>query len=211
MLRSLNEKVREWNLVRGGKEVTGGWRCLTQKYLLPFEGDTSVQLSTWRRAYIRSNLRHVCFINVLLLLDCSNVQISILKQDLSIEFGSTCEGHQLRLQTERLDMKLLDSFHLKQLCDSWFPNRLSVCRLKSLGEGCKVWSSSAPNLGKSPKHAPMSAGFSSLNEMGELFYCNIANWVMTSCLILILFRFTNRGVLWLRGVTRVLAALGDQQ
>lgn len=42
-----------------------------------------------------------------------------------------------------------------------------LCRLKSLGEGCKVWSSSAPNLGKSPKHAPMTAGFSSLNEMGE--------------------------------------------
>uniref|UniRef100_H3CQM1 Mitogen-activated protein kinase kinase kinase n=1 Tax=Tetraodon nigroviridis TaxID=99883 RepID=H3CQM1_TETNG len=40
-------------------------------------------------------------------------------------------------------------------------------KLKSLGEGCKVWSSSAPNLGKSPKHAPMTAGFSSLNEMGE--------------------------------------------
>ncbi|KTG43394.1 hypothetical protein cypCar_00005082 [Cyprinus carpio] len=39
-------------------------------------------------------------------------------------------------------------------------------RLKSLGEG-KVWSSSAPNLGKSPKHAPMTAGFSSLNEMEE--------------------------------------------
>uniref|UniRef100_A0A8C2ZX27 Mitogen-activated protein kinase kinase kinase n=1 Tax=Cyclopterus lumpus TaxID=8103 RepID=A0A8C2ZX27_CYCLU len=38
-------------------------------------------------------------------------------------------------------------------------------KLKSLGEGCKVWSSSAPNLGKSPKHAPMTAGFSSLNEM----------------------------------------------
>uniref|UniRef100_A0A8C2ZVS3 Mitogen-activated protein kinase kinase kinase n=1 Tax=Cyclopterus lumpus TaxID=8103 RepID=A0A8C2ZVS3_CYCLU len=29
-------------------------------------------------------------------------------------------------------------------------------KLKSLGEGCKVWSSSAPNLGKSPKHAPMT-------------------------------------------------------
>ncbi|KAJ4935466.1 hypothetical protein JOQ06_016999 [Pogonophryne albipinna] len=40
-------------------------------------------------------------------------------------------------------------------------------KLKSLGEGSKVWSSSAPNLGKSPKHAPMSAGFSSLNEMEE--------------------------------------------
>lgn len=39
-------------------------------------------------------------------------------------------------------------------------------RLKSLGEA-KVWSSSAPNLGKSPKHAPMTAGFSSLNEMEE--------------------------------------------
>lgn len=46
---------------------------------------------------------------------------------------------------------------------------LCVRRLKSLGEGCKVWSSSAPNLGKSPKHAPMTAGFSSLNEMGESF------------------------------------------
>uniref|UniRef100_A0A3Q3D8E1 Mitogen-activated protein kinase kinase kinase n=1 Tax=Hippocampus comes TaxID=109280 RepID=A0A3Q3D8E1_HIPCM len=34
--------------------------------------------------------------------------------------------------------------------------------LKSLSEGCKVWSSSAPNLGKSPKHAPMTVGFSSL-------------------------------------------------
>uniref|UniRef100_A0A4W4GAF3 Mitogen-activated protein kinase kinase kinase n=1 Tax=Electrophorus electricus TaxID=8005 RepID=A0A4W4GAF3_ELEEL len=39
-------------------------------------------------------------------------------------------------------------------------------RLKSLGEG-KVWSSSAPNLGKSPKHAPITGGFSSLNEMEE--------------------------------------------
>uniref|UniRef100_A0A3Q1BHF3 mitogen-activated protein kinase kinase kinase n=1 Tax=Amphiprion ocellaris TaxID=80972 RepID=A0A3Q1BHF3_AMPOC len=50
-------------------------------------------------------------------------------------------------------------------------------KLKSLGEGCKVWSSSAPNLGKSPKHAPMTAGFSSLNEMGEslLFILNVAS------------------------------------
>lgn len=40
------------------------------------------------------------------------------------------------------------------------------CRLKSLGEG-KVWSSSAPNLGKSPKHVPITGGFSSLSEMGE--------------------------------------------
>ncbi|XP_066540635.1 mitogen-activated protein kinase kinase kinase 10 [Hoplias malabaricus] len=39
-------------------------------------------------------------------------------------------------------------------------------RLKSLGEG-KVWSSSAPNLGKSPKHVPITAGFSSLSEMEE--------------------------------------------
>ncbi|XP_062861202.1 mitogen-activated protein kinase kinase kinase 10 [Trichomycterus rosablanca] len=39
-------------------------------------------------------------------------------------------------------------------------------RLKSLGEG-KVWSSSAPNLGKSPKHIPITGGFSSLNEMEE--------------------------------------------
>ncbi|XP_033849285.3 mitogen-activated protein kinase kinase kinase 10-like [Acipenser ruthenus] len=40
-------------------------------------------------------------------------------------------------------------------------------RLKSLGEGCKQWSSSAPNLGKSPKHVPISGGFASLNEMEE--------------------------------------------
>ncbi|XP_061538395.1 mitogen-activated protein kinase kinase kinase 10 [Phycodurus eques] len=40
-------------------------------------------------------------------------------------------------------------------------------KLKSLSEGCKVWSSSAPNLGKSPKHAPMAVGFSSLSEMEE--------------------------------------------
>ncbi|XP_069043919.1 mitogen-activated protein kinase kinase kinase 10 [Lepisosteus oculatus] len=40
-------------------------------------------------------------------------------------------------------------------------------RLKSLGEGCKQWSSSAPNLGKSPKHMPMTGGFASLNEMEE--------------------------------------------
>ncbi|MBN3319124.1 M3K10 kinase, partial [Atractosteus spatula] len=40
-------------------------------------------------------------------------------------------------------------------------------RLKSLGEGCKQWSSSAPNLGKSPKHVPMTGGFASLNEMEE--------------------------------------------
>ncbi|XP_072551547.1 mitogen-activated protein kinase kinase kinase 10 [Salminus brasiliensis] len=39
-------------------------------------------------------------------------------------------------------------------------------RLKSLGEG-KVWSSSAPNLGKSPKHVPITGGFSSLSEMEE--------------------------------------------
>ncbi|XP_061916220.1 mitogen-activated protein kinase kinase kinase 10 isoform X1 [Entelurus aequoreus] len=40
-------------------------------------------------------------------------------------------------------------------------------KLKSLSEGSKVWSSSAPNLGKSPKHAPMTVGFSSLSEMEE--------------------------------------------
>ncbi|XP_026634034.1 mitogen-activated protein kinase kinase kinase 10 isoform X4 [Microtus ochrogaster] len=39
-------------------------------------------------------------------------------------------------------------------------------RLKALGEGSKQWSSSAPNLGKSPKHTPMAPGFASLNEMG---------------------------------------------
>ncbi|KAJ8405865.1 hypothetical protein AAFF_G00313020 [Aldrovandia affinis] len=40
-------------------------------------------------------------------------------------------------------------------------------KLNSLGDGCKQWSSSAPNLGKSPKHTPMCAAFSSLNEMEE--------------------------------------------
>ncbi|KPP56693.1 hypothetical protein Z043_125664 [Scleropages formosus] len=45
--------------------------------------------------------------------------------------------------------------------------RSSRTFLSSLGEGCKQWSSSAPNLGKSPKHTPMCAAFSSLNEMEE--------------------------------------------
>ncbi|XP_075043166.1 mitogen-activated protein kinase kinase kinase 10 [Mixophyes fleayi] len=40
-------------------------------------------------------------------------------------------------------------------------------RLKSLGEGSKQWSNSAPNLGKSPKHTPISVGFASLTEMEE--------------------------------------------
>nr|XP_033812139.1 mitogen-activated protein kinase kinase kinase 10 isoform X1 [Geotrypetes seraphini]XP_033812140.1 mitogen-activated protein kinase kinase kinase 10 isoform X1 [Geotrypetes seraphini] len=40
-------------------------------------------------------------------------------------------------------------------------------RLKSLGEATKQWSSSAPNLGKSPKHAPIAGGFASLTEMEE--------------------------------------------
>lgn len=41
-------------------------------------------------------------------------------------------------------------------------------RLKSLTEGSKQWSSSAPNLGKSPKHMPLAVGFASLTEMEEL-------------------------------------------
>ncbi|XP_053577768.1 mitogen-activated protein kinase kinase kinase 10 [Bombina bombina] len=40
-------------------------------------------------------------------------------------------------------------------------------RLKALGEGSKQWSNSAPNLGKSPKHQPISVGFASLTEMEE--------------------------------------------
>uniref|UniRef100_A0A8D0BAL7 Mitogen-activated protein kinase kinase kinase n=1 Tax=Salvator merianae TaxID=96440 RepID=A0A8D0BAL7_SALMN len=40
-------------------------------------------------------------------------------------------------------------------------------RLKSLAEGSKQWSSSAPNLGKSPKHVPLTLGFASLTEMEE--------------------------------------------
>lgn len=47
------------------------------------------------------------------------------------------------------------------------PVSLCPCRLKALGEGSKQWSSSAPNLGKSPKHTPMAPGFASLNEMGK--------------------------------------------
>lgn len=49
------------------------------------------------------------------------------------------------------------------------PDAISLCpcRLKALGEGSKQWSSSAPNLGKSPKHTPMAPGFASLNEMGK--------------------------------------------
>ncbi|XP_043976660.1 mitogen-activated protein kinase kinase kinase 10 [Gambusia affinis] len=39
-------------------------------------------------------------------------------------------------------------------------------KLKSLSEG-KVYSSSAPNLGKSPKHASMMPGISNINEMEE--------------------------------------------
>ncbi|XP_025029208.1 mitogen-activated protein kinase kinase kinase 10 [Python bivittatus] len=41
-------------------------------------------------------------------------------------------------------------------------------RLKSLAEGSKQWSSSAPNLGKSPKHVPLAVGFASLTEMEEV-------------------------------------------
>lgn len=59
---------------------------------------------------------------------------------------------------------------VKAVLTSVCPPFPHLCRLKSLGEGCKVWSSSAPNLGKSPKHAPMTAGFSSLNEMGEFLH-----------------------------------------
>nr|XP_056703044.1 mitogen-activated protein kinase kinase kinase 10 [Euleptes europaea] len=40
-------------------------------------------------------------------------------------------------------------------------------RLKSLAEGSKQWSSSAPNLGKSAKHMPLAVGFASLTEMEE--------------------------------------------
>lgn len=51
------------------------------------------------------------------------------------------------------------------------PPTLALLRLKALGEGSKQWSSSAPNLGKSPKHTPMAPGFSSLNEMGKRRGC----------------------------------------
>ncbi|XP_042201365.1 mitogen-activated protein kinase kinase kinase 10 [Callorhinchus milii] len=38
-------------------------------------------------------------------------------------------------------------------------------RLKTLGDGCKLWSSSAPNLGKSPRHSALPGGFPSLTSM----------------------------------------------
>uniref|UniRef100_A0A4W3HBK7 mitogen-activated protein kinase kinase kinase n=1 Tax=Callorhinchus milii TaxID=7868 RepID=A0A4W3HBK7_CALMI len=42
-------------------------------------------------------------------------------------------------------------------------------RLKTLGDGCKLWSSSAPNLGKSPRHSALPGGFPSLTSMGMLY------------------------------------------
>ncbi|XP_021506293.1 mitogen-activated protein kinase kinase kinase 10 isoform X1 [Meriones unguiculatus] len=53
-------------------------------------------------------------------------------------------------------------------------------RLKALGEGSKQWSSSAPNLGKSPKHTPMAPGFASLNEMEEFAEAEEGNSVPPS-------------------------------
>ncbi|XP_040590322.1 mitogen-activated protein kinase kinase kinase 10 isoform X2 [Mesocricetus auratus] len=53
-------------------------------------------------------------------------------------------------------------------------------RLKTLGEGSKQWSSSAPNLGKSPKHTPMAPGFASLNEMEEFTEADEGNSVPPS-------------------------------
>lgn len=53
------------------------------------------------------------------------------------------------------------------LTHALMPSPCAPCRLKALGEGSKQWSSSAPNLGKSPKHTPMAPGFASLNEMGK--------------------------------------------
>ncbi|KAL6091043.1 hypothetical protein STEG23_038318 [Scotinomys teguina] len=53
-------------------------------------------------------------------------------------------------------------------------------RLKALGEGSKQWSSSAPNLGKSPKHTPMAPGFASLNEMEEFAEADEGNSVPPS-------------------------------
>ncbi|XP_078097928.1 mitogen-activated protein kinase kinase kinase 10 [Mustelus asterias] len=38
-------------------------------------------------------------------------------------------------------------------------------RLRSLGDGSKFWSSSAPSLGKTPRHVPITMGFASLTEM----------------------------------------------
>uniref|UniRef100_UPI00398E7041 mitogen-activated protein kinase kinase kinase 10 n=1 Tax=Pristiophorus japonicus TaxID=55135 RepID=UPI00398E7041 len=38
-------------------------------------------------------------------------------------------------------------------------------RLKSLGDGSRFWSSSAPSLGKTPRNIPITMGFASLTEM----------------------------------------------
>ncbi|XP_038642040.1 mitogen-activated protein kinase kinase kinase 10 [Scyliorhinus canicula] len=43
-------------------------------------------------------------------------------------------------------------------------------RLRCLGDGSKFWSSSAPSLGKTPRHIPITMGFASLTEMeGQKF------------------------------------------
>lgn len=41
--------------------------------------------------------------------------------------------------------------------------------LKSLVDGYKQWSSSAPNLGKGPRNSPALPGFTSLMEIGKCF------------------------------------------
>lgn len=112
-----------------------------------------------------------------------NTEQQNLSINISLQSVNQPEAQQLSLEIwwkkkSMLCMRWHDKFFFilsiwKQSCRTWLtlcPHViLSVRRLKSLGEGCKVWSSSAPNLGKSPKHAPMTAGFSSLNEMGESF------------------------------------------
>ncbi|XP_055519596.1 mitogen-activated protein kinase kinase kinase 10 isoform X2 [Leucoraja erinacea] len=44
-------------------------------------------------------------------------------------------------------------------------------RLKCLGDGSRFWSSSAPSLGKSPRHLPITTGFASLTQMGPTKDC----------------------------------------
>lgn len=43
--------------------------------------------------------------------------------------------------------------------------------LKSLVDGYKQWSSSAPNLGKGPRNSPALPGFTSLMEIGKYSFC----------------------------------------
>uniref|UniRef100_A0A4W3H7D2 Mitogen-activated protein kinase kinase kinase 10 n=1 Tax=Callorhinchus milii TaxID=7868 RepID=A0A4W3H7D2_CALMI len=61
---------------------------------------------------------------------------------------------------------------------TWGPSSTQSRELKTLGDGCKLWSSSAPNLGKSPRHSALPGGFPSLTSMGMLYMCvSVSVWL----------------------------------